>query len=144
MAWVRQNTLPLFIVLNLKNLRVDIRDKHGTSGYATYSTFLVKDEANKYKLKVDGYIGNITDGLAHLNDYKFMTYDSLDTDSWHLGSCSDKYRGGWWYNLCFRGNLNLKFGPLPTGLVGQGDRYMTWYTWKSIYGDIVFSEMKIR
>ena len=131
-------------VLNLKNLRVDIRDKHGTSGYATYSTFLVEDEANKYKLKVDGYIGNITDGLAHSNGYKFMTYDSLDTDSWILGSCSDKYRGGWWYNLCFRGNLNLKFGPLPTGLVGQGDRYMTWHTWKSIYGDIVFSEMKIR
>ena len=131
---------------NLKNLRIDIRDKHGTSGYATYSTFLVKDEESKYELKVNGYFGNITDELVHSNGHKFMTYDSLDTDSWSSGSCSEKYKAEWWYYHCFKENLNLKFGPLQTNLIGQGvdDRYMTWYTWNLTFEDIVLSEMKIQ
>nr|XP_022291194.1 angiopoietin-1-like isoform X4 [Crassostrea virginica] len=51
-------------------LRVELQKFSGEKGYAEYSTFIVGDEQNKYKLTVAGYKGNI-DGINNtLNTIK--------------------------------------------------------------------------
>lgn len=41
-----------------QELRVDMERFNGEKVYAVYSNFSVGDEASKYKLEVNGYVGN--------------------------------------------------------------------------------------
>lgn len=43
----------------LHELRVDLTDFDGNSGYAKYSRFSVGDASTQYRLEVGGYSGNI-------------------------------------------------------------------------------------
>lgn len=48
---------------------------------AIYHNFSVADEADGFRLKVDGFVsGDLRDLLAHHNDVKFSTYD-MDNDA---------------------------------------------------------------
>ena len=46
-------------------LRVELERFNGEKGYAEYSTFIVSDEQNKYKLTVSGYNGTIGKQLGY-------------------------------------------------------------------------------
>ena len=48
-------------------LRVELQRFSGEKGYAEYSTFIVGDEQNKYRLTVAGYKGNIGKHLRYSN-----------------------------------------------------------------------------
>eukprot|EP00794_Sanderia_malayensis_P017987 gene17987-19784_t len=105
--------------------------------YAYYSTFEIGSESDGYRLKIGGYSGNAGDSLAYHNEMKFSTKDITI-----YGTCGVTYKSGWWFNACFYSNLNNIFPTSPTGT--GTSQYISWKTIKNKYGDIVFSEMKLR
>ena len=122
-------------------LRVDIRymSYPNDHKYAEYSSFSISDEANGYHLTIGGYSGNAGDSLTYHNNMKFTTKDN-DQDPYY-SNCAVLAHGAWWYNGCIYSNLN---GIFPGNSWIQTRKYMTWYHLNSKYGNIIFSEMKIR
>ena len=121
-------------------LRVDM--KHFSSPnsvkYAEYSIFEILSESDGYKLKVGGFSGDAGDSLSNHNGLMFST---KDRDQDHSAfNCAVRFNGAWWYNSCHRSNLNALYP-----VAGQVDnKYMSWYSFASSQGGIIFSEMKLR
>ncbi|XP_043119991.1 microfibril-associated glycoprotein 4-like isoform X2 [Puntigrus tetrazona] len=111
-------------------LRVDLEDFQGRKGFAQYSSFSVGPEADGYKLQVSGFKdGGAGDSLSYHNGQKFSTFDKdQDNDS---RNCARLYLGGYWYNQCYRSNLNGVY------LWGEDDTHFAigdvWHTWKKNY-----------
>ena len=90
-------------------MRVDYQKENDrTWTYLHYNHFRVNSPSTKYQLYVDGYTGEVTFGLGRdpftgtartANGMKFITYDNG-------GSCAIQWSSGWWYNLCYRININ--------------------------------------
>ena len=60
----------------------------------------IEDEANSYRLHVDGFSGTVEDSFAwYHNKRSFSTPDSGNI-------CAEISHGGWWYHQCFFSNLN--------------------------------------
>ena len=114
-------------------LRVDHGDFKGNSRYAKYNSFMIGPESDGYKLEVSGYSGNAGDSLEYHNGKTFITKDR-DNES----KCSTRRYGGWWYDHCFRANLNGLYNVTTRG-VG-----VIWYHWKGYYYSLRFVEMKFR
>ena len=118
-------------------LRVDMKDLNGKRWYAKYRGFKVGALAVHYKLEISGYTGNAGDSLSYHNGMAFSTKDA-DHDTWFY-NCATTSRGGWWFKDCFESSLNA---PYPVGSGGQYGQ-LTWL--KDLgYGNILFSEMKVR
>ncbi|XP_033123004.1 microfibril-associated glycoprotein 4-like [Anneissia japonica] len=87
------------------NLRLDIITTTGDVYFATYTSFTVNGESDKYRLKflelTDGNAGNV---LRVEQDEHFSTYDSDNDDN--DGSCAKSSTGGWWFSTCHRCLLN--------------------------------------
>ena len=113
--------------------------------YAEYSTFEIANEADMYRLKVEGYSGNATDSLAdHTKSHHVMNgqrFSTKDKDNDHFsGNCADHFKGGWWFNSCHGSNLN---GLYPPNDQTRGT-FMSWYYFKNAHGRVIFSEMKLK
>jgi len=108
-----------------RELRVDLKSRENTNGYAVYSYFKVNGPDVKYRLEISGYRGNISDCGASSSWQQFATSD------FDKGHCADDDNAGWWYTDCGCGDLNRQARP-------------KWYSWKIANDDITFSEMKIR
>ena len=123
-------------------LRVDMKHYSNKNNltYARYSTFEVSDEADGYRLKVQGYSGNAGDSLIDVHSSQSFSTMDKDQDI-HNKSCADMFRGGWWYGQCHRANLN---GLFPTSEDDDGPKYMGWHTLHNAHGLVIFSEMKIK
>ena len=103
--------------------------------YAKYSVFHIGDAATKYVLDISGFSGNASNAnMAFHNNMKFTTFDQ-DNDNIG-GNCAIKWKGGWWYNNCYRVHLNG-----PYNIPGFTDNVM-WNWDTKEYLD--FAEMKIR
>ncbi|XP_033758189.1 ficolin-1-like [Pecten maximus] len=74
-------------------LRIEVEFVDGTKGYAQYANFQVANEDQKYKLALNGFTGNLSDSVSHVDGAYFSTRD-VDSDENPHGSCSDDY-GGW-------------------------------------------------
>ena len=122
-------------------LRIDLESFDGETAYATYDTFAVSDAASKYTLSVGEYSGCAGDSLKYagfvLNGMQFSTYDQ-DNDA-TSSNCAKHYKGGWWYNACYRAHLN---GPYLGPADNSGNELM-WYTWKE-YQPMKSTQMKIK
>ena len=94
-------------------LRIELEDFIGIKKYAKYKSFKIADENNKYRLSISGYSGTAGDSMGDHNNRYFSTfYRDNDNDS---GNCALLYQGGWWYNRCFRANLNGQYGKDLSG-----------------------------
>ncbi len=120
-------------------LRVDMEDFEGNTAYAKYGSFAIGDSTAKYILSVSGYSGTAGDSLAFHNGQLFSTKDQ-DHDT-TVEDCAEKYKGAWWYNICYNANLNGPYQMGELSSVGQG---VIWYHWKGHYYSIKFTEMKVR
>uniref|UniRef100_A0A8W8I484 Fibrinogen C-terminal domain-containing protein n=1 Tax=Magallana gigas TaxID=29159 RepID=A0A8W8I484_MAGGI len=76
-------------------------------GHATYSSFSVDNEANKYKLKLGSFNGTkgLGDSFSSFNNMYFSTKDR-DNDKREEAHCAQKYKSPGWMNGCFSANLN--------------------------------------
>ena len=59
---------------------------------------------DRYRLTIGGGQGDGGDGMAYQNGMQFSTFDA-DNDN-NGDNCAYKAQGGWWYNTCYRANLN--------------------------------------
>jgi len=99
--------------------------------YARYSTFQIGDEKNQYTLSVNGFSGNVSvNQMGYHNGKKFSTSDK-DTST----GCASQFKSGWWYENCFKINLN---GPYQFSSV----RGICWDSNKNLQPKFV--EMKVR
>ena len=117
-------------------LRIDMRDKTGSSRYASYSTFYIGSSTTDYTLHVSGYSGTAGNSLARHNSRKFTTKDN-DNDPYG-GNCAILYAAAWWYEVCHDSSLNGHYG---NDNYGMG---INWYHWKDWRYSLSFAEMKVR
>eukprot|EP00794_Sanderia_malayensis_P014056 gene14056-15520_t len=130
-------------------LRVDLKDKNGTTGYAKYPNFQILSEDQGYMLKIGKYeSGNLGDSLKENNNMKFTTADRDNDEMTNPDhpNCAETYKGPWWHNRCFKCNLNNLFyyeeNIPPTA---ENAATMTWHTWTNQYvQEISYSQMMLR
>jgi len=91
-------------------LRLEMRSDVVGWVSAEYSSFVLENATNYYKLHIAGFSGDCVGdsmqhpGYAH-NGMQFTTYDS-DNDMATDGNCAIIRGGGWWYNNCEWANFN--------------------------------------
>ncbi|KAM4772375.1 fibrinogen-like protein 1 [Rhinophrynus dorsalis] len=124
------------------SLRIDLEDWDGNHKYALYRSFSIEDEANFYRLHVDGFSGTAEDSFAwYHNKQGFSTPESGNL-------CAEISHGGWWYHQCFYCNLNGVYytgGQYEKGLRVMGPDGIVWYNWKNTdYYSLKKVSMKIR
>ena len=107
-------------------MRVDYQFNNKTWSYLHYNQFRVGSTSKEYSLTVGGFAGVGTDWFNDKsephNGMKFSTPDN-DNDK-DGGNCAASHKNGWWFNSCDHININQQ----PT----------------YVYGNVLFSEMKIR
>ena len=108
----------------LWEMRVDYQNKDRVWSYFHYTNFSVGDANEGYPLTVGGFTGIGDDYFMTQNDMEFSTPDN-DNDKYLYINCASTYKSGWWYNACFKINLNRQ--PPKVNAV-----------------DMYFSEIKIR
>ena len=122
-------------------LRVDLGDFEGNTAYANYSIFNVSDGSTEYILTVGGYSGTAGDSLANNhNGMRFSTRDN-ENDLRSGNNCAQQYTGAWWYNACYRSNLNGRYIFNTSTENPQG---IVWWHWKNARISLQFTEMKTR
>ncbi|XP_052075511.1 fibrinogen-like protein A [Mytilus californianus] len=133
--WLGNANLHRLTSMGNTELRIDVINFNRKRGYAKYSSFLVKNAYQQYRLRVSGYSGNAGDSLTYHNGWRFSTRDR-DYDGLHI-NCAAKYKAGWWYNECLWSNLNGIFNI-------RGENGVSWYHLDNQYGTIWRSKMMLR
>lgn len=119
---------------------------NGRKYYAIYDLFRVSNEADGYRLQVNGYHGTSGDSLTSIRDnhngMRFSTYDR-DNDRRIYNNCAMHFKGGWWFSDCYDSNLNGKFYPK-----GEHNDYFkrNGIQWNSIHphSSLKFVEMMVK
>ncbi|XP_061194792.1 angiopoietin-4-like, partial [Saccostrea echinata] len=96
--WLGNKAIHILLTNEKQELSVDLQNFSGKKAFAKYSSFLVGNESQKFKLTVSGYSGTAGDSLALHNDRAFSTKDE-DNDTWSK-SCAVLVKGGWWFKQC--------------------------------------------
>ena len=124
-------------------LRIDmVREDDGTEFFWTYQTFRVAGADDNYRLTIGEGEGTIFDSMENHNNQQFTTYDR-DNDN-NTNNCAFIYRGEWWYNSCYRANLN---GPHTVSLIpgiDQDNAQLQLFQSSSVQYPLSSVEMKIR
>ena len=109
--WLGLEQIHKITALGNHSLKIVLKENGETNKILHWSSFSVGDEANGYKLSIDGFNSGST-GLrdqlgTHHNGNPFSTLDR-DNDN-TKSDCSKKYgeNTGWWFNECRTSNLNL-------------------------------------
>uniref|UniRef100_K1QNY5 Ficolin-2 n=1 Tax=Magallana gigas TaxID=29159 RepID=K1QNY5_MAGGI len=120
-------------------LRIDMVKFSREKGHATYSSFFVDNEANKYKLKLGSFNGTkgLGDSFSSFNNMYFSTKDR-DNDKRGGDHCVQKYKSPGWMNGCFSANLN---GVYKTSLKDYTELH--WQNWGKV-GPLRSAKMMIR
>ncbi|XP_073397302.1 ficolin-1-B-like isoform X1 [Dendrobates tinctorius] len=139
--WLGNENLNRITSLGSWTLRIDFQDLEYIKYFATYESFAVLEESQKYKLLLGRFTsGNAGDSMTYHNNSMFSTKDQ-DNDS-STRDCAISYMGGWWYNNCFFSNLNgLYLHGLYNSTTTNG---VAWKTGKGFKYSYKRTEMKIR
>ncbi|KAL9953629.1 hypothetical protein ACROYT_G041076 [Oculina patagonica] len=113
-----------------RTLRIELKTRENKAGFAEYSHVTVDGPNDKYRMKIWGYSGNISD-CGGDSSWQFFTTKDSDNDKYPSKNCAVDDNAGWWYKDCGCGNLNRQSGP-------------KWDSWYISNDAIVFSEIKIR
>ena len=87
-------------------LKIDLEDWQSNKESAEYGSFRITGD--DFTLQFDSYSANSTtkhDALTYHKGYMFSTWDK-DNDYFWLKNCAEERKGAWWYNDCYRSNLN--------------------------------------
>ena len=123
-------------------LRIDmVMEDDGSELTWTYQTFTVTGANDKYRLTIGGGVGTGYDAMNFHNGQQFSTYDN-ENDQHSTINCAYLEQGGWWYNNCYRANLNGPHDIPPNPSVSQVHAKMMWND--GVWRDVSSSEMKIR
>ncbi len=151
--WLGLEAIHQLTVGKRVTLRIELKNQFATTGYGKYDNFKVLGASEGYKLQFGSYIdGNIGDSLWQNKNMKFSTpdkdNDNADGDnSFGVANCAVTYRGAWWHNKCFLGNLNNLFHNdqnIPTTAEAPNAAVMSWFTWGNTFGGAWYSEMMLK
>ncbi|VDI73275.1 ficolin [Mytilus galloprovincialis] len=137
--WLGNNFINILTTSGNYKLYIHLEDFEGNSRYAKYSKFSVGDARTKYTLNIDGYSGNAGDSFTFHNGMMFSTKDE-DYDINLPGSCSQAFKGAWWYSKCHRANLN---GEYLGGHHSNEANGIVWYTWTGMFYSLKSTRMMI-
>ncbi|XP_006863884.1 PREDICTED: ficolin-2 [Chrysochloris asiatica] len=138
--WLGNDNIHALTAQGTSELRVDLVDFQGNHQFATYSSFKMADESEKYKLVLGAFeAGSAGDSLMGHNNNFFTTKDQ-DNDQ-NGGNCAQLYKGAWWYSNCHVSNLN---GQYLGGSHSSFANGINWNTGKGYYYSYKMSEMKLR
>ncbi|KAM5135076.1 ficolin-2-like [Mantella aurantiaca] len=138
--WLGNDNLHQLTSSGTWELRIDLHNFKHAKHFATYSSFKVLSELEKYQLVLGAFKqGNAGDTMEYHSNRPFTTYDQDNDRS--SSNCADSWSGGWWYDNCYYANMNGEY-KLPT----QNNSYVgiNWKTdqgWNFFYK---YTEMKIR
>jgi hypothetical protein len=105
--------------------------------YAAYSSFVIGDEADGYRLSVSGYTGTAGDSLSFHNNKKFTTMNRDNSGNIHY-NCAGRLNTAWWHRE------DCGFSSVLIAKYGQNERYLNyWGAWKSPIESYKKIEMKI-
>ncbi|CAC5406597.1 unnamed protein product [Mytilus coruscus] len=117
-------------------LRVDLETNDRVFLYATYTTFKLNNEADKYRMTINGYNGTAGEGgkgMMFTNNQTF-TSPGTDTSRTFYGQL-----GAWWYSTYTFVNLNGQYMP------GVNDwKSMIWYRYQTKAVGMKKTSMKIK
>nr|XP_054772280.1 microfibril-associated glycoprotein 4-like [Lytechinus pictus] len=128
-------------------LRIELEEFDGQTGFATYSNFSVGNETTNYELsRVDNFVGNSGDCLSYHAGRPFSTRDRDNDISPHeWENCADRYKGGWWYHACHHANLNGQYGEkMSAETTSHGVVWYDWSTGRGLPYTLRKTEMKFR
>ncbi|KAL7645265.1 UNVERIFIED_CONTAM: hypothetical protein RMT77_003651 [Armadillidium vulgare] len=137
--WLGLDNIHSLVSETLMELRVDLEDYEGDVRWAKYEYFYISDENGKYQLDIGKYSGNAGDGLTYQSGMKFSTQDQ-DNDQLDE-NCAVRYKGGWWYNVCLRSNLN---GLPHKGSHSSHDDGIIWHPFRGFYYSLKHTKLSIR
>ena len=131
-------------------MRITLLDWDNRTRFSEFSYVRVADESDGYRILAGKSTGNAGDPF-HTTDYedrmqsmRFSTYD-VDNDMDPYGNCALTFTSGWWFNNCFRGNLNGIWysNGIYRGRVSNG---IVWDYWKEHPQgySLKFVEIKLR
>ncbi|XP_021349625.1 fibrinogen-like protein A [Mizuhopecten yessoensis] len=106
--WLGNDNIHSLVAFSPYKLRIDLEAWDGTVGIAVYSVFQIASEADNYRLLVDGFSGDIRDGMEYVNGSMFSTKDRDNDDNANI-DCALYRHGAWWYRACSHSNLNGKY-----------------------------------
>ncbi|XP_062569875.1 fibrinogen alpha chain-like [Saccostrea cucullata] len=104
--WLGNDAIYTLTMDKRQELRIDLERFSRQKAHATYSRFYIGNEAEKYKLRVEGFKGTkgLGDSFGPYSNMKFSTKDrDNDTNS---GSCAKGYIAAGWFASCLSCNLN--------------------------------------
>ncbi|XP_074790330.1 ficolin-2-like [Natator depressus] len=121
-------------------LRVDLVNFNDSSSFASYRSFKLKGEEDKYELVLGTFLGGSAgDSLGVHNRKPFSTYDR-DNDS-GTQNCAFTVHGAWWYVSCYRANLN---GGYAVGEQKKQRYGIDWVSGQGVGNPYKRTEMKLR
>ncbi|XP_013405422.1 ficolin-2-like [Lingula anatina] len=119
-------------------LRVDLKDFNGHSGFGVFTDFSISSASDGYKLYLGGLKeGNIGDSFIGSRN---MTFSTRDRDH---NKMATKHHGGWWYSNDSRSNLNgngMRHGPYYS-IVPDG---VYWKSFRGVYYSLEATKMAVR
>ncbi|XP_075039416.1 ficolin-2-like isoform X1 [Mixophyes fleayi] len=138
--WLGNENIHSLTSSGTHQLRVDLTDYENNYSFATYASFAILGEDEKYKLSLGAFSGGTAgDSLGYHNNRPFTTKDR-DNDEYG-SNCADVFKGAWWHGSCHNANLNGLY------LRGKHASYadgIIWETGKGNYYSYKITEMKIR
>ncbi|NXG47949.1 FCN1 protein, partial [Psilopogon haemacephalus] len=138
--WLGNDNIHVLTSLGPCELRIDLRDFENNYYFATYSSFRVLGESEKYRLVLGDFLGgNAGDSFSYHKDMPFSTTDQ-DNDLSSL-NCAREYKGAWWYNDCHYSNLNGRYWLGAHNSYADG---VNWKTGKDYHYSLQRAEMKFR
>ncbi|XP_029007260.1 fibroleukin [Betta splendens] len=112
-------------------LRIELEDWYQQRRSATYNTFKVASEAQRYRLTAREYSGDAGNALSYSKRYnhdgRFFSTADRDHDRYVAGSCGQYYGTGWWFDACLAANLNGRYYRGRYSGVTDGIYWGTWY-----------------
>ena len=138
--WLGTHNIHVLSNQDLYSLRVELTDWNRQVRVAEYSSFLVTDEQDGYRMFVSGFSGDAGDGLSNHHGFEFKVATGA-TDTTSGSDCVPLVHGAWWESHCGGSNLNGKY--YKDADVTHSDR-IVWKTLTLSEKCLKKVEMKIR
>ncbi|XP_071516393.1 microfibril-associated glycoprotein 4-like [Panulirus ornatus] len=119
-------------------VRFDLEDFDGVTGWAKYDHFEVSGKDLHYRLNLGEYSGDVGNGMKYHNGMSFSTKDRDNDNS--TENCAVQWKGGWWYNSCQHVSLN---GPYVGPERSPGAEAILWFPWR-FFSVLKKTEIKVR
>ena len=146
--WLGNKYIHALTAASAQEMRIELGSWEDKRVYARYGQFSVGSEADGFRLNVSAYSGTAGGdslsygGSSNRNYQNGMMFSTFDRDQEYPRNCANRYESGFWFNMCFKANLN---GPYrPSSSVEKDWHGIIWNYYKGGSYSLKFTELKMR